>query len=52
MTAGNSTPLSDGASAVLLSSERWATEHGIEPQAYLVEAQTAGSTTCTNARAC
>ena len=28
MTAGNSTPLTDGASAVLLSSEEWATEHG------------------------
>ena len=28
MTAGNSTPLSDGASAVLLASEEWAAEHG------------------------
>src|ERR1700690_2750563 len=27
MTAGNSTPLSDGASSVLLSSEEWAREH-------------------------
>ena len=42
MTAGNSTPLSDGASAVLISSEQWAEEHGVEPQAYLVDAQTAG----------
>ncbi len=42
MTAGNSTPLSDGASAVLLSSEEWAAEHGIPVQAYLTEAQTAG----------
>jgi acetyl-CoA C-acetyltransferase len=42
MTAGNSTPLSDGASAVLISSEQWAEEHGLEPQAYLVDAQTAG----------
>lgn len=42
MTAGNSTPLSDGASAVLLSSEEWAAEHGIPVQAHLVEAQTAG----------
>jgi acetyl-CoA C-acetyltransferase len=41
MTAGNSTPLSDGASAVLLSSEEWAAEHGIAVQAYLVDAQTA-----------
>jgi acetyl-CoA C-acetyltransferase len=42
MTAGNSTPLSDGASAVLISSEQWAAERGIEPQAYLVDAQTGG----------
>jgi acetyl-CoA C-acetyltransferase len=28
MTAGNSTPLSDGASAALLASEEWATERG------------------------
>ena len=42
MTAGNSTPLSDGAAAVLMSSEAWAAERGIEPQAYLVFAQTAG----------
>jgi acetyl-CoA C-acetyltransferase len=42
MTAGNSTPLSDGASAVLLASEEWARERGIPVLAYLVEAQTAG----------
>ncbi len=42
LTAGNSTPLSDGASAVLLSSEEWAAEHGIPVQAFLSEAQTAG----------
>jgi acetyl-CoA C-acetyltransferase len=42
MTAGNSTPLSDGASAVLLASEQWAEAHGLEPQAYIVDAQTAG----------
>ncbi len=41
MTAGNSTPLSDGASTVLLASEEWAAEQGLEPQAYLVDAQTA-----------
>jgi acetyl-CoA C-acetyltransferase len=41
MTAGNSTPLSDGASAVLVASEQWAAEHGIEPQAYLIDAETA-----------
>jgi acetyl-CoA C-acetyltransferase len=42
MTAGNSTPLSDGASAVLISSQDWASERGIPVQAYLVDAQTAG----------
>jgi len=41
MTAGNSTPLSDGASAVLLASEEWATEHGLPILAYVTEAQTA-----------
>jgi acetyl-CoA C-acetyltransferase len=42
MTAGNSTPLSDGASAVLLASEEWAKDHDLPVQAFLVEAQTAG----------
>lgn len=42
MTAGNSTPLSDGASAVLLGSEEWAAERGIPVQGYIVDAQTAG----------
>jgi acetyl-CoA C-acetyltransferase len=42
MTAGNSTPLSDGASAVLLASEEWAAEHDIPVQAYFAHAQTAG----------
>ncbi|HEY0905204.1 MAG TPA: acetyl-CoA C-acetyltransferase [Marmoricola sp.] len=41
MTAGNSTPLSDGASAVLLSSEEWAAEHGHDVLAYLTEYETA-----------
>jgi acetyl-CoA C-acetyltransferase len=41
MTAGNSTPLSDGASAVLLASEEWAAERGIPVQAFITEAQTA-----------
>jgi acetyl-CoA C-acetyltransferase len=41
MTAGNSTPLSDGASAVLLASEEWASERGLPVLAYLVDAQTA-----------
>ena len=41
MTAGNSTPLSDGASAVLLASEEWAAERGLPVLAYFVDAQTA-----------
>ncbi|MCB0865717.1 MAG: acetyl-CoA C-acetyltransferase [Solirubrobacterales bacterium] len=41
MTAANSTPLSDGASAVLLSSEQWAKEHGLTPLARFVDAETA-----------
>jgi acetyl-CoA C-acetyltransferase len=41
MTAGNSTPLSDGASTVLLASEGWAAEQGHAVQAYFVTAQTA-----------
>lgn len=41
MTAGNSTPLTDGASAVLLGSEEWAAEHGLEPLAFLTEYETA-----------
>ena len=41
MTAGNSTPLSDGASAVLLASDEWAAERGLPVLAHLVDAQTA-----------
>lgn len=41
MTAGNSTPLTDGASVALLSSEEWAAEHNIEPLAFLVDSETA-----------
>jgi len=41
MTAGNSTPLSDGASTVLLSSEDWAAERGITPLAAFVDSQSA-----------
>src|SRR3954447_13105760 len=41
MTAGNSTPLTDGASTVLLSSEEWARQRGLEPLAYVAAAQTA-----------
>lgn len=39
LTAGNSTPLTDGASAVLLASDEWAASRGLKPQAYLVDAQ-------------
>jgi acetyl-CoA C-acetyltransferase len=41
MTAGNSTPLSDGASAVLLASEEWAAERNLPVLAYFTDAQTA-----------
>jgi acetyl-CoA C-acetyltransferase len=41
MTAGNSTPLTDGASAVLLATDEWAAEHSLKPLAYLTHAQTA-----------
>jgi acetyl-CoA C-acetyltransferase len=42
MTAGNSTPLSDGASTVLLASEEWARARDLPIQAWFVDAQTAG----------
>ena len=35
ITAGNSTPLTDGASAVLLGSEEWAAKHNLPVLAYL-----------------
>ncbi|MFQ6170687.1 acetyl-CoA C-acetyltransferase [Oryzobacter sp. R7] len=41
MTAGNSTPLTDGASTVLLGSEEWGAAHGLRPLAWLVDAETA-----------
>jgi acetyl-CoA C-acetyltransferase len=41
LTAGNSTNLSDGASAALLASEAWARAHGKEIQAWFVDAQVA-----------
>ncbi len=41
MTAGNSTPLTDGASVVLLASEEWAKEHGHPVLAYLTASETA-----------
>jgi acetyl-CoA C-acetyltransferase len=41
LTAGNSTALSDGASAALLASDDWAAERGITPLAYLTHAKVA-----------
>ena len=41
LTAGNSTPLTDGASACLLSSADWAASRGIEPLAWLRDAHVA-----------
>jgi acetyl-CoA C-acetyltransferase len=41
LTAGNSTPLTDGSSAVLLASEDWAREKGLPVQAYLTYGKTA-----------
>lgn len=41
LTAGNSTPLTDGASCVLLSSEQWALERGLPILGYLAHAREA-----------
>ncbi|MDN5676270.1 MAG: acetyl-CoA C-acetyltransferase, partial [Pseudomonas sp.] len=41
LTAGNSTPLTDGASVVLLGTEEWAAQQGLEVLAYLVDGETA-----------
>ncbi|WP_428411987.1 acetyl-CoA C-acetyltransferase [Legionella sp.] len=41
LTAGNSTPLTDGASAVLLSSPEWAKAHQLEVLAYFVDCEVA-----------
>jgi acetyl-CoA C-acetyltransferase len=41
MTAGNSTPLTDGASAVLLSTDEWAAERNLPVLAHLVDSETA-----------
>ena len=43
MTAGNSTPLTDGAAAVLLASEEWAAKRGLPVLAYLTYSQTAAN---------
>ncbi|BCJ05058.1 acetyl-CoA acetyltransferase [Pseudomonas sp. RtIB026] len=41
LTPGNSTPLTDGASLVLLGSEAWAEAQGLKVQAYLVDGEAA-----------
>jgi acetyl-CoA C-acetyltransferase len=41
ITAANSTPLTDGASTVLLASEEWAAQHDLPVLAYLVAGRTA-----------
>ena len=41
LTAGNSTPLTDGASSVLLASEEWAKARGLPVLAYLTYGKTA-----------
>lgn len=41
LTAGNSTPLTDGASVVLLASEEWAKAQGLPVLAYLRDGETA-----------
>lgn len=41
LTAGNSTPLTDGAAACLLASEDWARAHGHEPLCHLRDAHVA-----------
>jgi acetyl-CoA C-acetyltransferase len=41
MTAGNSTPLSDGASAILLASDEWAEQHSLPVLAHLTHVETA-----------
>ncbi len=43
MTAANSTPLTDGAAAVLLASEEWAAKRGLPVLAYLTYYQTSAN---------
>jgi len=42
MTAANSTPLTDGAAAVLLASDEWADERKLPVLAHIVDAETGG----------
>ena len=41
MTAANSTPLTDGASCVLLGTDEWAEKNGLRPLAYITNHETA-----------
>jgi len=41
LTAGNSSPLTDGAAAVLIATEKWARERNLPVQAYLTFSETA-----------
>lgn len=41
LTAGNSTPLTDGAAAVLLASEDWAQKNSKEPLAFITDVESA-----------
>ncbi|MBS7457395.1 acetyl-CoA C-acetyltransferase [Coralloluteibacterium stylophorae] len=41
LTAGNSTPLTDGAAACLIASDEWAQAHGHEPLAWIRDTQVA-----------
>ncbi|NOU06958.1 MAG: acetyl-CoA C-acetyltransferase [Hyphomicrobiaceae bacterium] len=43
LTAANSTPLTDGAAAVLLASEEWAAKRGLPVLGYLTTSQTAAN---------
>jgi acetyl-CoA C-acetyltransferase len=43
LTAGNSTPLTDGAATVLLASEDWAAKRGLPIQAWLTYSQTSAN---------
>jgi acetyl-CoA C-acetyltransferase len=43
LTAGNSTPLTDGAATVLLASEEWAAKRGLQIQAWLTYSQTSAN---------
>ena len=43
LTAANSTPLTDGAAAVLLCSEEWAAKRGLTVLAYLAHSQTSAN---------